>query len=69
MIGGTLTIEGVAAEPGLSAPLPVRAEVQDYRVVRGRVMAKILQQAKLEDINQLLAQEGIPFARFTGKWC
>lgn len=67
VVGGTLKIEGEAAEPGLAAPLPIRAEVQDYRVVRGRVMAKILQQAKLEDINTLLAQEGIPFARFTGK--
>jgi uncharacterized protein YhdP len=67
VIGGRLKVEGVAKEPGLSAPLPVRAEVEDYRVVRGRVMAKILQQAKLEDINQLLSQEGIPFARFTGQ--
>ena len=67
VVGGTLTIEGEATEPGLAAPLPVRVEVQDYRVVRGRVMAKILQQAKLEDINKVLAQEGIPFSRFTGK--
>jgi hypothetical protein len=66
VVGGTLTIEGEAAEPGLAAPLPVRAEMQDYRVVRGKVMAKILQEAKLADINSLLAQEGIPFARFTG---
>jgi uncharacterized protein YhdP len=67
VVGGALTVEGEAEEPGLAAPLPVRAEVQDYRVVRGKVMAKILQQAKLEDINSLLAQEGIPFARFTGR--
>jgi hypothetical protein len=67
VVGGNLTIEGEAAEPGAAAPLPLRAEIQDYRVVRGKVMAKILQQAKLEDINSLLAQEGIPFARFTGK--
>ena len=67
VVGGTLSIEGTATEPGLAAPLPIRAEVTDYRVVRGKVMAKILQQAKLEDINRLLAQEGIPFARFTGK--
>jgi uncharacterized protein YhdP len=67
VVGGTLTIEGQAEEPGLAAPLPIRAEVQDYRIVRGTVMTKILQQAKLEDINKLLAQEGIPFARFTGQ--
>lgn len=67
VVGGTLTIEGEAAEPGLAAPLPVQAEVQDYRVVRGRVMSKILKEAKLEDINTLLAKEGIPFARFTGR--
>ncbi|HXV23780.1 MAG TPA: AsmA-like C-terminal domain-containing protein [Alphaproteobacteria bacterium] len=67
VVGGTLKIEGEAAEPGLAAPLPVEAEVKDYRVVRGKVMAKILEQAKLEDINRLLASEGIPFARFTGK--
>lgn len=67
VIGGTMTIEGVAGEPGLAAPLPVRVEIQDYRVVRGKVMSKILKEAKLEDINQLLASEGIPFARFTGR--
>ena len=67
VVGGTLAIEGEAEQPGLAAPLPVRAEMQDYRVVRGKVMAKILQEAKLEDINSLLAQEGIPFARFTGR--
>jgi uncharacterized protein YhdP len=67
VVGGTLTVEGTAEEPGLAAPLPVRAEIQDYRVVRGKVMAKILQEAKLADINSLLAKEGIPFARFTGR--
>jgi hypothetical protein len=67
VVGGALTIEGEASEPGLAAPLRVEAEVKDYRVVRGKVMAKILKQAKLEDINNLLASEGIPFARFTGK--
>ncbi len=67
VVGGALTIEGEATEPGLAAPLPVEVEVKDYRVVRGKVMAKILKQAKLEDINRLLASEGLPFARFTGK--
>ena len=67
VVGGSLTIDGEAKEPGLSQPLPIQVEVKDYRVVRGTVMAKILQQAKLEDINKLLAREGIPFARFTGK--
>ena len=67
VVGGSLIIDGEAKEPGLAQPLPIRVEVKDYRVVRGRVMAKILQQAKLEDINKLLAKEGIPFARFTGR--
>ena len=67
LVGGTLTIEGQSEEAGLAAPLPVRAEMQDYRVVRGKVMAKLLQEAKLADINSLLAKEGIPFARFTGR--
>jgi hypothetical protein len=67
VVGGSLTIDGVAKEPGLTQPLPIQVEVKDYRVVRGTVMAKILQQAKLEDINKLLAKEGIPFARFTGR--
>jgi hypothetical protein len=67
VVGGVLSVEGQAEQPGLAAPLRVRAEMQDYRVVRGKVMAKILQEAKLADINSLLAREGIPFARFTGK--
>ena len=67
VVGGTLNIDGVAKQPGFSQPLPIQVEVKDYRVVRGTVMAKILQQAKLEDINKVLAKEGIPFARFTGK--
>ena len=68
VVGGSLIIDGEAKEPGLAQPLPIRVEVKDYRVVRGRVMAKILQQAKLEDINKLLAKEGIHSPASRAEW-
>ena len=67
VVGGTLSVEGYAKEPGAAAAIQAKAEAKDYRVVRGPVMAKILSQAKLEDVNRLLAKEGIPFAHFTAK--
>ena len=66
VVGGQLTISGKSKTP--DGPLKADADMRSYRLVRARTMAKLLKEARFDEINTLLGGEGIPFDRFTGKF-
>jgi hypothetical protein len=66
VVGGQLTIVGRSKTP--DGPLKADADMRSYRVVRAKAMAKLLKEARYDEINTLLVGEGIPFDRFTGKF-
>lgn len=66
VVGGALTIQASASQPGADAPLAGTVEGTGFRLVDAPVLAQILLVASLTGIGDVLAGDGITFERVTG---
>jgi len=63
VVGGSLRIEGTIRDDLPAAPVQGKAELNDFKLVRAPLLARILNIGSFAGIAQLLSGEGVSFAR------